>query len=290
MEQFQQLKQSNTVNQYINLFEEWMTAMKRDHTYLPEFFFTLRFLSGLKDTIKHAVKCHKPPDLKSAYWYARQEELAYLSIHKKQTPPVISAKVPPAQQQARNVNYRENRMKPPVERSKEKGKCWYCLEDWSFGHKCSGIKSMLHAIEMQGHSDDDELEVPIPVNDKHPPIEQAEPAVAAQAEQLLQLSIEALHGIPGEGTLSVQICLGGKQALALIDTGSTNTFLDRAFATTHHLQVVPTPIKKVMVAGGGELISDSMLPQYSYTIEGKNFTHDFHILPLKGYDVILGAN
>jgi hypothetical protein len=45
-----------------------------------------------------------------------------------------------------------------------------------------------------------------------------------------------------------------------------------------------------MVAGGGELISDSMLPQYSYTIEGKNFTHDFHILPLKGYDVILGAN
>jgi hypothetical protein len=45
-----------------------------------------------------------------------------------------------------------------------------------------------------------------------------------------------------------------------------------------------------MVPGGGELISDSMLPQYSYTIEGKNFTHDFHILPLKGYDVILGAN
>jgi hypothetical protein len=73
-------------------------------------------------------------------------------------------------------------MKPPVERSKEKGKCWYYPEDWSFGHKCSGIKSMLHAIEMQGHSDDDELEVPIPVNDKHPPIEQAEPAVAAQAE------------------------------------------------------------------------------------------------------------
>jgi hypothetical protein len=83
MEQFQQLKQQNTVNTYIDLFEEWMTAMKRDHQYLPEYFFTLRFLSGLKDTIKHAVKCHKPPDLRSAYWYARQEELAFLSINKK---------------------------------------------------------------------------------------------------------------------------------------------------------------------------------------------------------------
>jgi hypothetical protein len=67
MEQFQQLKQLSTVNQYIDSFEEWMTAMKRDHHYLPEFFFTLRFLSGLKDTIKHTVKCHKPPDLRSAY-------------------------------------------------------------------------------------------------------------------------------------------------------------------------------------------------------------------------------
>jgi hypothetical protein len=92
MEQFQQLKQNTTINLYIDSFEEWMTAMKRDHRYLPELFFTLRFLSGLKDTIKHAVKCHKPPDLRSAYWYARQEELAYLSVHKKQTPAPVSSK------------------------------------------------------------------------------------------------------------------------------------------------------------------------------------------------------
>jgi hypothetical protein len=150
MEQFQQLKQSNTVNQYIDLFEEWMTAMKRDHNYLPEYFFMLRFLSGLKDTIKHAVKCHKPPDLRSAYWYARQEELAYLSINKKQSNPPTPAKIPPVQQSNRNTNFRENRMRPPADRNKEKGKCWYCPEDWTFGHKCTGIKSMVHAIEMQG--------------------------------------------------------------------------------------------------------------------------------------------
>jgi hypothetical protein len=97
MDQFQQLKQQTTVNTYIDTFEEWMTLMKRDHTYLPEYFFTLRFISGLKETIKHVVKTHKPPDLRAAYWYARQEELSYLSINKKQSNITATPRTQPAQ-------------------------------------------------------------------------------------------------------------------------------------------------------------------------------------------------
>jgi hypothetical protein len=48
MEQVQQLKQLSTVNQYIDSFEEWMTAMKRDHRYLPEFFFHSQILEWLE--------------------------------------------------------------------------------------------------------------------------------------------------------------------------------------------------------------------------------------------------
>jgi hypothetical protein len=248
MEQFQQLKQNTTVNQYIDLFEEWMTAMKRDHQYLPEFFFTLRFLSGLKDTIKHAVQCHKPPDLRSAYWYARQEELAYLSVHKKQANTPIPAKQAQPQP-ARNTVFRENKFRPAADKTKEKGKCWYCPEDWSFGHKCSGIKSMVHAIEMQGHSDD-ELEIPPPQATLGPCRAQMAPTIfpvpeqAAQeapgpADQLMLLSVEALHGIPGEGTLAIKITIENKQAVALIDSSSTNTFLDKSFANSHKLNLTP---------------------------------------------------
>jgi hypothetical protein len=129
MDRFQQLKQQTTVNTYIDTFEEWMTLMKRDHTYLPEYFFTLRFISGLKETIKHAVKTHKPPDLRAAYWYARQEELSYLSVNKKQSNITVTPRTQPAQQPPRPALIREARPRPQMDKPKEKGKCWYCPED-----------------------------------------------------------------------------------------------------------------------------------------------------------------
>jgi hypothetical protein len=157
---------------------------------------------------------------------------------------------------------------------------------------------MLHAIEMQGHSDDEEVDIQAPVL---PHIAQEAPAtIQAQelvqndgpgpAEHLMLLSVEALHGIPREGTLAVQFQIGNRKAVALIDSGSTNTFMDKKFALSNQFNLIPVPHKKVLVARGGELISDFILPQLQFSLEGKIFSHDFQILPLKGYDIILGAN
>jgi hypothetical protein len=74
MEQLQHLKQKTTVDHYINNYETWMTMMKRGRNYLPQEFFVDRFISGLKDNIKHTVQCQKPDTLLSAYWYARLYE------------------------------------------------------------------------------------------------------------------------------------------------------------------------------------------------------------------------
>jgi hypothetical protein len=55
MDQLQLLKQTTTVNAYIDQYEQWMTQMKRERSYLPQDFFVDRFTSGLKDSIKHLV-------------------------------------------------------------------------------------------------------------------------------------------------------------------------------------------------------------------------------------------
>jgi hypothetical protein len=55
MDQLQHLKQVSTVDSYINAYESWMTLMNRGRSYLPQDFFIDRFISGLKDTIKHTV-------------------------------------------------------------------------------------------------------------------------------------------------------------------------------------------------------------------------------------------
>jgi predicted aspartyl protease len=106
----------------------------------------------------------------------------------------------------------------------------------------------------------------------------------------MQISAEALHGIPGDTTLSVLVHIGGTQAVALIDTGSTNTFLDSKFASKTNLTVHTTAAHKVLVAGGGELISAGHIPDCQFKIHKTAFTHTCKLLPLKGYDMVLGAN
>jgi hypothetical protein len=114
MEQLQLLKQVTTVDQYINAYETWMTLMKRDRKYLPHDFFVDRFLSGLKDNIKHHVQCQKPDTLLSAYWYARQYEKSTLLTVRRAPPPV--------QANNRNAFPRDNRVRQ--QNPREPRKCW----------------------------------------------------------------------------------------------------------------------------------------------------------------------
>ena len=277
MDQFQHLRQHTTVGQYIDAFEEWMIMMKRDHGYLTAHFFTLRFLSGLKDPIKHAVKCHQPPDLRTAYWCARQEELVHNSVSKRQPATNTSMRTTIHQAHNKQGPFRDNRVRPPADKTKEKGKCWYCPEDWFLGHRCAGVKSMIHAIQMQGHSDDEEEQEEVAQPEEQVQENVPEPAAALpnpgilnqpvpNGDNIHQLSMEALHGIPGEGTITIQIHIDGQTALALVDTGSTNTFLDKDFAAKLTVPTTPIPQKEVLVAGGGHLQSNSMISNCKFQI------------------------
>ena len=58
MDQLQLLKQVNLVNYYIDTYGTFsMTQMKKAGSYLPQNFFIDRFISGLKEGIKHTVQC-----------------------------------------------------------------------------------------------------------------------------------------------------------------------------------------------------------------------------------------
>jgi hypothetical protein len=299
MEQFQQLKQTSTVNNYIDNFEENMVQMKRDHPYLTDNFFLLRFLAGLKDSVKHSVKSHNPSTLRAAYWHARQQEQAYLSNNKKPVAVWTTQRTNNTFVARNNTGNREFRPRATPEKAIERGKCWYCLEPWIYAHKCANLKSMLNAIEMQGHSDE-ELEMPENYQDAQanlPPdpvvannaTQDREP-IAANTKCLMQISAEALHGIPGETTLSVLVQINGHQAVALIDSGSTTTFLDSEFVNKINLPIRQTTAHTVLVAGGGELQSAGYIPNCTFKIQNTEFTYDCKILPLKEYNMVLGAN
>jgi hypothetical protein len=97
----------------------------------------------------------------------------------------------------------------------------------------------------------------------------------------MQISAEALHGIPGDTTLSVLVHIGGTQAIAPIDIGSTNTLLDSKFASKTNLTVHTTAAHKVLVAGGGELISAGHIPNCQFKIHKTAFTHTCNMYELQ---------
>jgi hypothetical protein len=300
MEQFQQLKQTTSVNNYIDRFEEHMWQMKTDHLYLTDNFFLLRFLTGLKESVKHSVKSHNPSTLRAAYWHARQQEQAYLATTKKQATVSSNQRNSNFLPRPNNLN-RDNKPWQVQEKPRDQNKCWYYPEPWVFGHRCANVKSMLNAIEMQGHSDNDtQAEVVEKYQDAQPnlppdiaildTIQQDPVPVLPNNECLMQISAEALHGIPGQSTLSVLVHINGHQVVALVDSGSTNTFVDTEFANKAKIPITNTTAHTVLVVGGGELQSPGCIPNCTFKIQNTEFVYDCKILPLKGYDMVLGAN
>jgi hypothetical protein len=86
------------------------------------------------------------------------------------------------------------------------------------------------------------------------------------------------------------ITIGGKRTVALLDSGSTSTFIDQAFAIKANCHLCPATPQAVHVAGGGTLSSNSVVPDCSFTIGKHQFTHQFSALTLPGHDVVLGCD
>lgn len=83
-------------------------------------------------------------------------------------------------------------------------------------------------------------------------------------EYLMHISAHAVSGQVTAGTFSVKVTVGGQTGIALIDTGSSSTFIDLSFAvkTTCHIQKRNSA--KIAVAGGGQLTSGAIIADTAF--------------------------
>lgn len=173
---------------------------------------------------------------------------------------------------------------------KEERKCWFCKEPWFPRHQCK-VKNALHALLVEKEEPEEEEKT---VEDVTEEGQQAEGMAAQQPEEakeeLLSISLNAIEGTSRPDTFSVILKFNGKKAVGLIDSGSTSTFMDNEFAIRNQCPLIHTKTKRVVVAGGGELRYEIQVPEIVYDIQGEHFRNCFNLLPLKGYDVILGAD
>jgi hypothetical protein len=99
-----------------------------------------------------------------------------------------------------------------------------------------------------------------------------------------------MNGTSLATTFSLLVLIGGMKGVALVDSGSTHTFMDHSFAVNTACIISSTPSQSVTVAGGGKLNSAGIIPSAEYSIQDESFVGDFNLLQLQGYDIIFGCD
>lgn len=298
VEKLQTMKHIGNVGKYIDYFEKYVELVRRDHPYLQEAFLMSCLIGGLKEEIKYGVSIHQPKGLLEVYWYAKLEEKATLARRTNHSGGFNKNKTngnPHRTEPARGIIVEGNEKgKTPGQEGNQRT-CWHCKEPWVPGHhlKCK-VNKALHVILMQGEEEViGDLEDPDLNKDQGfitAPGSPEEDEGNPETEQILVISSQAKEGIVGPATFSLLTMIGGKQAVMLVDSGSTNSFMYYEFAVKSDCKIRYQPAKRVAVAGGGELSSEARTEQISYLVQGHLFTHSFQLLNLGSYDIILGTD
>jgi hypothetical protein len=112
----------------------------------------------------------------------------------------------------------------------------------------------------------------------------------AQVADELGVSLHALTGLCGTNTMQLLLHVKGKQLRALVDSGSTHSFIHEAVVHALGLDVMRRLGLSVKVANGERLQSYGVCKNTSVDIQGEIFKIDCYTLPLEGFDVILGVH
>jgi hypothetical protein len=128
LENFHHIKQTTSVTDYIQRFEEVLALMQMDYPNLNETYFVSSFIGGLRDGIKHYLILHSPQNLSEAYWNAKELEKDILvkkslmtsSSYPPKPPPIHTLSKPQSNIQTTN----QSDPKSFPFKTKEPGKCW----------------------------------------------------------------------------------------------------------------------------------------------------------------------
>ena len=97
-------------------------------------------------------------------------------------------------------------------------------------------------------------------------------------------------GSKPKGTARLPGDVGKHKLLILIDSGSAASFISQSLADKLHCGIQPMQAVKFTVADGAQLQCETCVPDFEWAVQGHTFQHTINVLPLGGYDMILGKD
>nr|KYP57088.1 Retrovirus-related Pol polyprotein from transposon 17.6 [Cajanus cajan] len=194
---------------------------------------------------------------------------------------VKSTSLPPLLPTPTNPTFNSTNVKKmspaEVQLRREKGLCFTCDEKYSPAHKCPNKQYLfLQIIE-------DETEILEP----KPPDTNEQLDIVNSLEH--HLSFNALKGSSGVGTMCFKGSINGIIIQVLLDSGSSDNFLQPRLASCLKLPIEPAPNFQVLVGNGNSLIAEGFVSKLEVLIQGHTLQLPVYLLPVAGADLILGA-
>ncbi|KAJ4784848.1 polyprotein [Rhynchospora pubera] len=304
IEEFKRCHQINKVDEYVKHFEKVRMRVLQLSSAFSEDDFKIGFVSGLKEEIRSMVKLFKPETLEDAYEYAQQYEEAQESQQRRARMVYKSNNLQNQQlmkksnldNKKENVNQnavykgwnqQNSNFKPwqnqnnykgnAFENRRPLGACHYCGERYFPGHKCN--TKAVNFITDQGECI---IEEATSVDESN--TEEDEEEVEQAVISMFAADKKRVNAMRFKGQI------GKLPVYALIDSGSTHSFINPEVISTLQLPTNQTNPMIVMVANGGKMVTDTKCDSLQFSIQGHEFAKDVRLLSVPGYDMILGLD
>lgn len=181
----------------------------------------------------------------------------------------------------RNPN-NKNMSAAEIQLRRDKGLCYFCDEKFSYTHKCPN-KHKFMMLQLTDDEDNEEVD------------ENKEPQNTTPEQQMNkgdehQLSLNAMKGGMGKGTIRFSGRIGPIQIQVLLDGGSSENFLQPRIAQCLKLAVEPQPSFGFLIGNGQSMQTEGWIEKLTVQIQGQELAMPVYLLPVVGADLILGAS
>lgn len=153
-----------------------------------------------------------------------------------------------------------------VRRLSANGQCYFCPKKFSWDHKCTA-RGGVFSISM-ADSEDEGADI---------------------SEEDVRISLHELTGVTSGDTICLRVQVNDIELTALVDSGSTHSFIHHDTARRVGLDISSRPGLTVTVANGEQLRSPRIYASTLFSIHDEPFSIDYYALALHGCDVVLGV-
>nr|XP_027188679.1 uncharacterized protein LOC113785810 [Cicer arietinum] len=300
-EQLLSLKQTGTVDEYVENFEKYVGAMRT----IDQEFVRGIFLNGLKQELQAEVKLYELNSLsemiqkvilieqknmlvnmKNGYSYASRTNGNSRSMPYSKTI-TLESKLSSDQKsstmsgtgQSQSVESVKNRggefkhlTSAEVREKREKGLCFRCDEPYNREHRCKNRQFKMIIMEEEEEEGVEEVEEPL------------------QSFRSLHLSLCSMSGFTTTRSWKVEGLLEGVAVVILIDCGASHNFIATKLVERLHLTIMETSPYMVEVGDGHKVRCKGKCAQLKFQMQNLEAIQDFYLFTLKGVDMVLGLD